>query len=350
MPKAPKGTVSVASQSGMLRLRWRVNGKPYSLPLGLADNPFHRRIAKGRAAQIQSDIALERFDPTLKKYRQGEIPKSEKATPELFSLWIDQLLESGTSQATIDAKYKSLLANIDRFGLTIDNAKAFAQYLRSRQNDATTNQNLSLLKAFGQWCFKLSFWASNPFEVVPKCKGATQVREGDPFNRDEIERILATLKADRYYAHYHDLVRFLFNSGCRPDEAVQLRCHSIDIAAGTVKIYAPKTDSFRILDLQASIVPMLRARMTKPEALLFPAPKGKAINWHNFSQRCWKTICTKAEVPHRVPYFTRHSLASHAIEGGATLPQVAYVLGHKDTRMVSKTYGRMITPPKLPEF
>jgi integrase len=84
--------------------------------------------------------------------------------------------------------------------------------------------------------------------------------------------------------------------------------------------------------------------------LVFPSPTGKRINTRSFCRRCWRQTCTDAGIPYRVPYFARHSLASHLIESGATYPQVAYVLGHSSTRMVSQTYGRMVPPPQLPEF
>lgn len=349
MPKAPKGTVSVAAQDGMLRLRWRVLGKPYTLPLGLADNPLHRRIAQGRASEIQADLAFDRFDPTLRKYR-AEKAEATRSIADLFTLWIEAIRAGGTQDSTITAKYKPLRNHAIRYGLSAANAKPFVEHLRGSQSAHIANQNLSLLRTFGKWAQGMGFWETNPFATLPSFKGATQARQRDPFSVDEIRAILAACKDDRHYAHYHDLIQFLFHSGCRPGEAVNLRCSAVNLKAQTITLYASKTDSFRTLPLQDSIATMLKHRITKPDDLLFPSPSGKRINWNNFSARCWKTICAKAEVPHRVPYFTRHSFASHLIENGATLPQTAFVLGHRDTRMVSKTYGRMVNLPEFPEF
>ena len=86
-----------------------------------------------------------------------------------------------------------------------------------------------------------------------------------------------------------------------------------------------------------------------PEGLTFTSPTGRPIDDHNFSQRIWKRLCAKAVIPYRRPYNARHSVASHAINQGATLPQVAYILGHGNTRMVSQTYGHNDrSPPASP--
>ncbi len=353
MAKAPKGTVSIASQAGMLRLRWRINGQPYTLPLGLADNPLHRRIAKGKAAQIQADIALERFDPTLKKYRQAENTQTP-ATIDLWAKFTEYRIAQGTKPATIDAKYKPIASNLTRFGRSIESpaqALAFITRLRSTQKPLIANQNLSLLKGFGDWLLSAGHWDSNHFAQIPSAKGAQSARPGNPFTRAEIKLILITLQDHPYYCHYHDVVMFLVHIGCRPSEAFMLRWHQINLTTGTVTIQAPKTDHEYTLDLQPKVHAMLTARSRlKPTDLVFPTPGGKQINPHNFRSRCWVTTIALAGIPYRPPYFSRHSMGSHLIDQGATYPQVAYALGHKSTRMVVQTYGRMLDRPKMPEF
>lgn len=348
--KSPKGTVSVVTQDNMLRLRWRIDGKRYVLPLGLADTPLHRRIALGKAAEIQADVAFERFDRTLRKY-QGEATTAI-GTAELFGDFIAHRIAQGTSERTAE-KHRAVLANLKRFNLEIDSttkAKRFIELLRSRQSALIANQNLSMLKAFGEWAVQREIWPSNHFEPISPAKGARQARDGEPFTRAEIRLFLDTIKVDRYYAHYHDVCMFLFYTGCRPSEAHDLTWPQVNFTKGTVTIYGTKTDHTHQLQLQPQLLQMLRARRSFFTTLVFPAPKGGRINTHSFSQRCWRSVCASAGIPYRVPYFARHSLASHLIAEGASYPQTAYVLGHRSTRMVVQTYGRMIDPPKMPEF
>lgn len=88
----------------------------------------------------------------------------------------------------------------------------------------------------------------------------------------------------------------------------------------------------------------------KPEGdLIFATVTGKAIDDHNFSQRTWKDICTAAGIPYRVPYAARHSLGSHLLESGATIPQVAEVLGN-NPETTARHYAHAINRPKMPGF
>lgn len=348
--KAPKGTVSVVNQDGMLRLRWRYQGTPYTLTLGLFDSPLHRRVAQGKAAEIQADLAFDRFDPTLAKYR-GDGIADGRSTLALWGLFTRYRESTGTSESTI-SKYRALQHNLERYGNldSTNTAQEFILRLRDRQVPLVANQNLSLLKGFGRWCVEAGHWQSNHFNLIKPAKGAQQARKGEPFSKAEIRLFLDTIKLDRDYAHYHDLCLFLFHTGCRPGEALSLRWQQVDLTNGTVMIYATKTDHAHLLRLQPSAIAMLKER-DQTSDLVFPSPRTQTrINGRNFCQRCWKRICAKAGIEYRVPYFTRHSLASHLIDSGATYPQVAYVLGHKTTRMVQQTYGRMIDPPDLPEF
>lgn len=73
--KRGKGSVGVEVLQGRLRLRLPrqlYNGKQKYLTLGLDDSPGDWKIAQAKAKQIESNIAFERFDHTLNKYRPEE--------------------------------------------------------------------------------------------------------------------------------------------------------------------------------------------------------------------------------------------------------------------------------------
>jgi integrase len=160
--------------------------------------------------------------------------------------------------------------------------------------------------------------------------------------------------------------------GLRPSEAIGLRYRHIDWRSRTITVceslsrgsdgksagYAReqrqrKTGNSTVLDLPDDLYALFQGRFTsacKPEDLIFTSATGKAIDDHNFSQRVWKTVLKEAGIDYRPPYNLRHSMASHAIAQGATLPEVAYLLGHKNTRMVSEVYGHTINRPQVPKL
>jgi integrase len=56
----------------------------------------------------------------------------------------------------------------------------------------------------------------------------------------------------------------------------------------------------------------------------------------------WRRILKIAEVRYRNPYQTRHTFASSLLMLGANPLYVATQLGHADTTMITKHYGRWI--------
>lgn len=59
--------------------------------------------------------------------------------------------------------------------------------------------------------------------------------------------------------------------------------------------------------------------------------------------KCWKEIIALAGVRYRNPYQTRHSFASNLLMLGANPLYVASQMGHADTTLVMRTYGKWIT-------
>ncbi|MEM6837625.1 MAG: DUF3596 domain-containing protein, partial [Cyanobacteria bacterium P01_C01_bin.120] len=67
--KASKGTVQVKSSNDRLQLVFSYSGKRHYLTLGLPDTRTNRKVAEAKAKLIEADIAFDRFDQTLDKYR-----------------------------------------------------------------------------------------------------------------------------------------------------------------------------------------------------------------------------------------------------------------------------------------
>jgi integrase len=192
-----------------------------------------------------------------------------------------------------------------------------------------------------------------------------------PFTTEEIHHILGYFQ--EHHQTYAPFVSFLFMTGCRTSEAIGLQWKRVNFGRGELIIEdalpisavtgkprrkGTKTNSVTVLDMTPELQDLLtrvkteapeHGRGTEPEDLIFYSPEGCVIHRSNF-WGIWSKVLKQLGISHRKPYTTRHTMASHAIEQGTPLTGVAYLLGHKDTRMVSQTYGHMVNRPTLPKL
>jgi integrase len=373
-----KGSVSVNKRGGMLLLRWRHEGTQHQISTGLPDTLMNRHAARDKAIEIERDIALGLFDRTLAKYRrsQGEpIPTLKPSAIDLWAKFTTDRAQTGTSQQAIATRYNAIASNLERFGKNPEDtatAREFIDFLRSRQSALIANQNLSLMKGFGAWCQTKGHWAVNPFTDIRPLKRSNATNPKRlPFTIEETRLILSTAKTHPKYHGYHDFCMALLYLGLRPSEAIGLKWKHINWVKQTVTIseslsrsesgkadgYArqtktTKTGQDRTLELRPTLFTMLQGRYgigQSPDALIFTSLEGKAIDDSKFCKGPWKAILKDAGISYRVPYAARHSLGSHLIESGASIPQAAEVLGNTPETM-ARYYSHAINSPPMPDF
>jgi integrase len=354
-----------------IRLTWQGKALP-SLALGLADSPLNRTAALGICSQIQADIALQRFEGDLKKYRpQSTEPKPDRtSTLALWDLYIETLRSEGATAANLAGQFKSIRSHLVRFGRDIKtdhDARFLFESINAKA--ATLNGYRTRLKRFGAWAAKQG--GPNPFEGIKSFKDLIPDPPPEPFTTAEVRAILAAFRSHSHHLRYHDFALTCMALGLRPSEAIGLRWRHIDWANSTItikeqmvrkptgqpgptrQVKARKNGVTTVIDLTEPLLGTLKGRHTpecKPDDLIFTGKKGGPINDGYFSGKVWAPLLEAAEIPHRPPYLGRHSMISHAIDQGATLPEAAYLAGHKSLRMVSEVYAQVVKRPKPPNI
>ena len=102
----------------------------------------------------------------------------------------------------------------------------------------------------------------------------------------------------------------------------------------------------RLVDLRRGAVEALVAQRQHSflaGGLVFLDP-ANGQGWDN-TQRLslfWAAMFKKAQVGYRNPYQTRHTFASTLRSTGANAMYVAKQMGHTDTTMITRTYGRWV--------
>jgi len=151
---------------------------------------------------------------------------------------------------------------------------------------------------------------------------------------DEVERLLAVPDETPVGLRDRALLEFLYASGARVSEAVDLHDRALDLDAAAVRLLG-KGDKERIVPLgepvRVALVRWLRdgrpALVDAPTDIVFCAGDGQRLHQrtvrHMVERRAAAAGLTKV-----TPHTLRHSYATHLLEGGADLRSVQELLGH----------------------
>lgn len=177
----------------------------------------------------------------------------------------------------------------------------------------------------------------------------------DPFNPNEIHAILTEAQGQARH-----LFQFAFFTGLRPSELMALEWDDIDWLNGLACIrraivYKKEKTTKTAAGLRdVLLLPPARQALEQQKAYTFA--EGKRI-FHNpqtlkpwetdyqIRKTCWSHILKRAGVRYRNNYQTRHTYASMMLSNGENMLWLAKQMGHCDTEMIIKTYGKWIPDP-----
>jgi integrase len=379
MVKQSAGTVAIENFRGRVRLRWNCEGKRYTLSLGLPFSGLGERIAKSKASEIELDIITGNFDPSLARYyiiqKQKPVQKSEQPDT-LLELWDNWVKTLDLSDRTYHADYKPYRAMIAKVNPSIIDCGDWYRTLQGL-SPRVYNKRLGYLRRCCKWGIEQKLIQNNPFESIKPRKAAKQVIR--PFTPMEIKAILEAMRGDRFmdkysaftHSHYADWVEFQFLCGTRPAESIGLQRRHIDFEKGLIEISealargdrgqpngagrvrkGTKSGSVRYLPM----TPRLKEILTEQcgglcsNDLVFTSPKKNAIDDVTFGRKVWKHLVKGLGLEYRRFYVTRHTFASIALEQGTPIATVAYLLGHSDLSMITRTYGHIVSKPVMPDI
>ena len=341
------GSRAVSGSSIQLDFKWQ--GRRFRPRLRLAPTPANLKYAARLKAAIEHEIATKTFD--LAKH----FPELARRTP------------TGTRLSTVLRDYvRGLEKELEPETITVyvRDSDAFADGLkdppisqvtramvRKWVNDSTLSKKrldnilIPVRGAFRQ-AVEDELIETNPLSDF-RIRRVREVKETiDPFTPEEISRLST--------ASLGPLWKFWAWSGLRSGEVIGLRwgdvgsdCRRIAIrrAVRVGREKSPKTGAGR-RDLD--LLPAARAALSgaergADESPVFVNPNTGA-GWHEDRglARAFKKDCEAAQVRYRYPYQLRHTFASWALSSGENPAWVAKQMGHADTLMLFRVYGKWI--------
>lgn len=203
-----------------------------------------------------------------------------------------------------------------------------------RRSPATVNRYLAAISHCLAVAWKEWGWLEkNPCEGVRRLsepRGRTRFLSGE-----ECERLLQAAKTDANPA-IQPFVLLALCTGARKGELLGLRWSDIDFERRRATLQETKNGERRALPLPEPAMSALRdlARVRRIDTdLVFP---GRDPDKPLDIKRPWERIITAAEIRDFRIHDLRHTAASYLAMSGASLVEIAAILGHKTLAMVQR--------------
>ncbi len=146
--------------------------------------------------------------------------------------------------------------------------------------------------------------------------------------------------------NFHDIARFVWFTGCRPEEAVKITRKMVDLSLSRIivpRLEAKKKKRPRVIYLCDEAREIVERNMGNSPTL-FLNTKGRpwtayaiANTWGRIEKKTGKRYCT---------YSLRHSYATDQLKAGTDPVTLATLLGHQDTSMLAKVYANLSQDPE----
>lgn len=169
----------------------------------------------------------------------------------------------------------------------------------------------------------------NPFSLVEKPKVFdARSRRLEP---SEWEQLQEACRRSRN-PHILDMVEFGLETAMRRGEVLKVRWGDIDLTRRTLHIPQTKNGHSRTIPLTGRALAILSQRRpadASRDALVFPTTEDAV-------KMAWRRIMMRAPLPDFRYHDLRHEAVSRFFEMGLSIPEVALISGHRDTRMLMR--------------
>ncbi len=173
--------------------------------------------------------------------------------------------------------------------------------------------------------------------TVERYKSETKIKE--PATLEWVEKF-----REHASPHLGTMVLFMFLTGARPGEAIELQWEDLDLHAQTALIRETKVGKERKAHLPTSLVVALANLLRIRDRGVFVYTRSNA------TRAAWSAVCKAAGIKCLTPHSCRHGFATGLLRRGVDVVTVAWLGGWKSARQVLATYGHATKNPKLTDL
>ena len=256
----------------------------------------------------------------LERYKETEIPKKrDQVNPKLRAdFWIQRL------------------GDLKLFELSRAAIVEVRDELAKGRAPATVNRYLALLSHACTIAEREWEWIdSNPLRKVSRLQEASgRVRY---LSDDEREKLLSACR-DSDHPHLYAIVLIALTTGARKGEIFGLRWKDVDLGSRMAILHDTKNKERRTLTLVPQVADELRelqkVRRIDDDSIFTSMKIGKSNS--SYFEKAWRKAMDAAKLKDFRFHDLRHSCASYLAMNGATIAEIAAVLGHKTLEMVKR--------------
>lgn len=150
----------------------------------------------------------------------------------------------------------------------------------------------------------------------------------------ELPRLLAAAKASKW-ERLHLLISMAIFTGARRSELIGLQWSDVDLKARTAHLHHTKNGTQRVLTLPPALVQEMMKFRQVGNSYLFPHPSKLNAPFEHFDS-FWQACRAEAGITDFHFHDLRHTCASLLAKSGASLLEIAQVLGHKSITMTQR--------------
>lgn len=215
---------------------------------------------------------------------------------------------------------------------------------RGMRSGTTCNRYLTVLGSVYKWARRRRI---APRGFVSPTRGVERFPEAQHRVRylsdEERTRLLAVSKLAAW-PKFHALILMALTTGARRSELLRLRWRDVDLLDnGVAYVATSKNGEPRVLPLTKPLIRELLRFRRDPERLVFESPRipGKPMA----IEMPFRRAVADAKLQNFRFHDLRHSCASYLAQSGASLLEIADVLGHKQLAVV-KRYAHLSVDSK----
>jgi integrase len=227
-------------------------------------------------------------------------------------------------------------------GRDIDGRKIY-RARGGKRSPATLNRYLVALAALFSWAIKrrrVAKGLENPCRHIEKNAESNGVVRF--LSDDERARLLAACRESKWKRLYL-LVLLAITTGARRGELLGLRWRDVDIERARASISTTKNGESKVLPLVPAVLAELQPIQGAPSALVFCSRVKPTV--HYSFESVWQTALKAAKIHKFRFHDLRHTCASYLAQNGASLLEIADVMGHRQLAM-TKRYAHLTVASK----